>query len=490
MNCDEDVVMIKLRPILLVNGILLMVVAFAMLVPAFVDMMHDDEDKIVFQRSFFITLFVGGALFFTNRGFKGKLEIRDAFILTASSWIITPFFAALPLYFSDLGLNYTNALFEATSGLTTTGATVLTNLDNMHPGILLWRAILQWLGGIGIIVLAMAVLPMLQIGGMQLFRTESSDKSDKILPRADQIAAVIGSIYLTFTGLCALLLWMFGMSGLDAICHAMSTIATAGFSTHDASIGYFNSAAIEYIILIFMVMSALPYVLYYYFSKGNYDALLNDDQVRWFIGLTLSAIAFVTLWLFISKEWDIVTSFRYASFNVTSIITTTGFTSTDYSLWGPFAVIFFFMASVVGGCTGSTTGGIKVFRYKVLFETAKAQIFQLIQPHGVFRPRYNRKTIPPAISSAVLSFFILFAFCFLALAMALSLFGLDYVTSMSAAASMLANLGPALGDIIGPSGTFAPLPDGAKWLLMIGMIMGRLELFTIIVILSPRFWRD
>ena len=482
--------MLKMRPILLVNGILLTIVSTGMLVPAAVDYYADNPDWVVFIRSFFITMAIGGSLFLTNRGYHKGLSLRETFVLTASVWFIIPAFAALPFYFSEFGIDYTDALFEAVSGITTTGSTVLSGLDTAPPGILLWRAILQWLGGIGIIVLAMAILPMLQIGGMQLFRTESSDRSDKILPRTGQVSMVIGSVYVLFTGICALLLWYFGMSGFDAICHAMTTVGTAGFSTRDGSIGYFDSVAIEVTMIVFMILSAIPFVLYFQFARGRRGELLRNSQVQWLLGILLLCITAMTLWLHLFQEVPLHDALRSTAFNIVSIVTTTGFASADYSLWGSFAVTFFFLISVMGGCTGSTTGGIKIFRYQVLYVTAKQQISQLIHPHGVFIPLYNRKPIPSQISSSVLSFFILFAFCFLVLATLLSMFGLDYITSMSAAASALANLGPGLGPIIGPSGNFSSLPDGAKWLLSFGMILGRLELFTVLVLFSPRFWRE
>lgn len=482
--------MLKLRPILLVNGILLCLLALFMLVPAYIDLMHDSDDRFAFLRGVLVTLFVGGGLYFTSRGYKRALSLREAFVLTASVWCILPLFAALPFYFSELKLSYTDAYFEAISGITTTGATVLVGLDHLPTGILLWRALLQWIGGIGIIALAMTVLPLLQIGGMQLFRTESSDQSDKIFPRASQVAGMIGILYVFFTSVCALLLWLAGMNGFDAICHAMTTIATAGYSTHDESIGYFGSPLIEYIIAIFMVLSGIPFVLYFQFLRGRRAELWGNSQVRWFIGLILAAVAMMTFWLYYTDHYNLGNAFRYATFNVISVATTTGYASADYYHWGGFAVIFLFMLSVTGGCTGSTTGGIKIFRYQVFYEIAKAQISRLVHPHGIFMPQYNRKTISDQISSSVMSFFILFAFCFLVLAVALSLFGLDYITSMSASASMLANLGPGLGEVIGPTGNYSSLPDGAKWLLAVGMIAGRLELFTLLVLFSPHFWRD
>lgn len=482
--------LIDLRPILQVNGILLTVLATAMLLPAAIGFVLGNPDWRVFLFSAFITAFVGSGLFALNRGYKGDLNLRQAFIFTTSSWVIVPLFGALPLYYSDFGLNFADAYFEAVSGITTTGATVVSGLNNATPELLLWRSILQWLGGVGIIVFALAILPMLRIGGMQLFRTESSDKTEKILPRAAQIANFIGLTYVILTTICAISLWLAGMSGFDAICHAMTTIATAGFSTYDESIGYFDSAAIEFTTTFFMIMAAMPFILYYQLLRGKTYQFLNDNQVRWFLGAVFLAVSTMTLWLMWKHQMTGFEAFRFASFNVVSIITTTGYASTDYTLWGSFAVVFIFLLGVVGGCTGSTTGGIKIFRYIVLFETAKSQVHQLVQPHGVFLPKFNRKPIPEHISNSVLSFFILFAFSFTVCALLLSLMGLDYITSMSAAASTLANVGPGVGPIIGPAGNFSPLPDLAKYLLCFTMIVGRLELFTVLVLFAPNFWRD
>lgn len=482
--------MISLRPILLVNGVLMLILSLAMLVPAAVDAYNDNPDAGVFFSSAFFTAFIGGGLYLTNRGYRGRLSMKQAFILTNSCWVMVTLFAALPLYFSELGLSLTDAAFETMSGITTTGATVLTGLEHMPPGILLWRCLMQWLGGIGIIVLAMAILPILHIGGMQLFRTESSDRSDKILPSASQIAATIGAIYFFLTSFCALLLWATGMRGFDAICHAMTTISTGGFANYDASIGYYNSPNIELVLIVFMALSALPFILYYQFARGKPQKLLQDTQVRWFLSILSLAILSCAGWLWWDRGMDMWFALRISAFNITSILTTTGYASHDFSLWGHFAVTGIFLLFVMGGCTGSTTGGIKVFRYQVLFEIAKAQVSRVVQPHGVFLPRYNGKPIAETVSTAVQSFFILFAFCFICLATVLSFFGLDFLTSMSGAATALANVGPGLSELIGPAGNFASLPDGAKWALMVGMLVGRLEVITVLVLLSPHFWRD
>ncbi len=482
--------MVNMRPILLVIGILLVILSGAMVIAAIADVLVRSDDWKNFITSAFFTAFIGGGLILSNHQKSENLSIKQAFILTALSWVALVAFSALPFMLSEFDISYTDSFFEAMSGLTTTGATVLVGLDTMPPGLLLWRSMLQWFGGIGIIVMAMAVLPMLKIGGMQLFRTESSDKSDKILPRATQISGAIGAIYVLLTILCAVALWMAGMPVFDAICHAMTTIATAGFSTHDASIGYFDSVAIEVVMTVGMLAAAIPFVLYIQVLRGRPWALWRDTQVQWFFAIIVLTVMFATYWLHHHNHLELWEALRLASFNVVSIVTTSGFSSADYSQWGPFFVTAIFLLSVVGGCTGSTTGGIKIFRYQVLYETAKVQVFRLVQPHGVFMPLFNRKPISDVVSSSVLSFFILFAFCFTVLALLLSATGLDFVTSMSAAAASLANLGPGLGDIVGPAGNYSSLSDAAKWLLTAGMLIGRLEIFTVLILFSNYFWRS
>lgn len=482
--------MVNFKPIFLITGILLLILSVAMAVPAIADIYYENDDWKSFLASAFFTCFVGGALVLSNQGKTNNFTIKQTFVLTTLSWLALVVFSSLPFVFAKLNMSFTDAFFESMSGLTTTGATVMTGLDYAPPGILLWRSILQWLGGIGIIVLAMAVLPMLKIGGMQLFRTESSDKSEKILPRARQISGMIGGIYVVLTFICFIALWFGGMETFDAICHALTTISTGGFSTHDKSIGFYDSQTIETIMIIFILISSVPFVLYIQVMHGRYKALWRDSQVQWFIAILLVCVTVSTFWLSYHNGLPTDQALRLAAFNVTSIMTTSGFATADYYLWGGFMVTLIFLISVMGGCTGSTTGGIKIFRYQVLYETAKSQISRLIQPHGIFPPQFNNKPISDVVTSSVMSFFILFALSFTLLAILLSLTGLDYITSMSGAAAAVANVGPGLGSVIGPAGNYASLTDVAKWLLAGGMLVGRLEIFTVLVLFSSYFWRD
>ncbi|MDX1541872.1 MAG: TrkH family potassium uptake protein, partial [Geminicoccaceae bacterium] len=395
----------------------------------------------------------------------------------------------LPLAFSELDLSAADAVFEAMSGITTTGSTVIVGLDTAPPGILLWRAILQWLGGIGIIVMGVAILPMLSVGGMQLVRAESSDLSEKILPRAAQIASAIGLIYLALTLLCAVLYWYAGMNPFDAAAHAMTTIATGGYSTHDASISFFQNPAVEWIGIVFMILGALPFVLYIQATNGQVGALIRDSQVLWFLGIVLVASTLITLWLFLTSEHTTLDAIRHALFNTISMITGTGYASTDFGLWGAFPIAGLFFVMCIGGCTGSTTGGVKVFRFTVLYSVARGQVARLIRPHGVFLATFNGRPLPEAAAVSVMAFIFLFGLCFSAIAVMLSALGLDYLTAMSGALTALANVGPGLGPEIGPDGNFSGLPEAAKWLLSFAMLLGRLELFTVLILFAPGFWR-
>ena len=464
--------------------------AVAMSVPAAADLAVGNQEWQVFATGAALTLIIGVMLVLTTRNNVRNLSLRQAFVLTTLSWVLMPGVAALPFVFADLGLSYTDAFFEAMSGLTTTGSTVIIGLDQTKPGILLWRALLQWLGGIGIIAMAISILPLLQVGGMQLFRMESSDTSDKVMPRAAQIVTAIAVIYVGLTLLCALIYWLFGMTGFDAMAHAMTTIATGGFSTHDASLGFFGDARIDMTATCFMLIGSLPFVLYLQVIRGRPAGLLRDSQVRWFLVIVALGVGSVTLWLLRFEHNDIPAALQLAAFNVVSVITGTGYSTVDFSAWGSFPLALLFFLMFVGGCAGSTTCGIKVFRFQVLSATARCQMRRLLQPHGVFIPYYNKRPIPEEVTTSVMGFFFLYVVAFGFIAVGLGMLGLDFLTAASGAATAISNVGPGLGPVIGPSSTFANLPDTAKWLLSLGMLLGRLELFTVLVLLLPSFWRN
>jgi trk system potassium uptake protein len=482
--------LVAVGPVLYIVGMLLSILAVTMCIPAAVDLQAGNPDWQVFIGAAALTLFVGVLLMLTTRGRDTTtVNLRQAFLLTLLSWFSIAAAGSFPFIFSKLDMSVADAFFESMSGITTTGSTVIGGLDYAPPGILIWRAILQWLGGIGIIVMALAVLPMLSVGGMQLFRTEAFDTPDKVLPRAATLAGGIGAIYLGVTFLCAMALWLAGMSGFDAVAHAMTTIATGGYSTHDASVGHFNSQLVEWIIIAGMIVGSLPFVYYLQTVRGDITSLIHDSQVHWFLAIAAAATAAMFVWIYGTHSFELEPALRQAAFSVVSIMTGTGYTNADFGAWGGFPLVLLLVLMFIGGCAGSTTCGIKVFRVQVLFATSKVQLARLLHPHGVFIPYYNRKPIPETVTGAVMGFFFFYiASCGL-LATALGALGLDFITALSGAVTAISNVGPGLGNVIGATGNFDGLPDTAKWLLSFGMLLGRLELFTVLVILTPAFWR-
>ncbi len=475
---------------MLVVGVLLATLGCAMMIPAIVDLLNNSRDWQVFASSGGLTLLVGLGFFLSARGIPKDITNRQAFVMTVSAWVILAGFGALPFLWSGIVPTYTDAYFEALSGLTTTGATVISGLDDAPIGILLWRGIMQWLGGLGVLFMAVSVLPMLQIGGMQIFKVEAFETSDKILPRASQISASMTSIFLVLTFLCFISYLAAGMSVLEATIHAMTTVATGGFSTSDASLGHFNSVSVDLTASLFMVLGSIPFLLYVQLVRGQAKPLWQDSQVRVFL-------AILTLFIFIvwgienlSGENPGISGLVDAIFNVTSIVTGTGYATADYTAWGAGAVAFFFFMMFMGGCAGSTSCGIKVFRFQVLFQEIRQHLLQIAHPHGVFAKKFNGRPLPDSVSAAVMSFFFLFLVIFAITAIALSLTGLDMLTAMSAAGSAVSNVGPGLGEIIGPAGNYQSLNDPAKWILSAAMLAGRLELFTVLVLFFPSFWRD
>ncbi len=476
------------RPVTLVTGWLLLVLSAGMVLPMVVDAYLDNPDWQVFGVACGLGLFFGSALVLTSRGGPMSLNLRQAFLLTNVVWVVLPVFAALPLWLS--GLTYTDAFFEAMSGITTTGATVMVGLDTTPPGILLWRAVLQWLGGLGIIIMALTILPMLRVGGMQMFRVEAFEAQEKILPRATQLAGALLGLYIALTLGTALLLWLAGMSGFDALAHAMTTIATGGYSTRDASVGAFDNAWIDVIITLGMVTGGIPFLLLLQAARGKGGQLLSDTQVHWYLGTIVVSVLSVAIWLWLMDDFQPLQALRYSAFNVTSVMTGTGYATADFNAWNGFPIAVLFCLMFVGGCAGSTTCAIKIFRFQILYETARVQIRRLLQPHGVFIPYFNHRPVQAGVPEAVMGFFFLYLLSCAFLTMALGLMGLDLVTALSGAVTAISNVGPGLGSTIGPAGNFAPLPDAAKWLLAFGMMLGRLELYSVLVLLLPRFWRD
>ncbi len=480
--------MIDMRPVGYVIGLLVMALGLTMVLPLLVDIAEARGQWPVFAQSAIITMLMGGLVALACRnGVEGGLTIQQTFLLTTGVWVVLPIFGALPFVFGVTELSLVDAVFEAMSGLTTTGSTVLSGLDNLPKGLLFWRGLMQWLGGVGIIVVAMVFLPELRVGGMQIFRTEAFDTMGKILPRATQIAASISSIYIAITFACILSYLMTGMGTFDATVHALTTVSTGGFSNYDASFGTFSGPA-EWVATVFMILAALPFVRYVQLMNGN-SALFGDSQVRGFlltIGLLIVLTAAVLLAIFPHHPEQ---ALREAAFNITSIMSGTGYASVDYMKWGPFLISVFFFIGLIGGCAGSTACSIKIFRYQLLFASIKAQLRRIHSPHGVFIPRYQGRPVTDEVLNSVMSFFVFFVVTLGVMAVVLSLTGLDFTTSISGAATAVANIGPGLGDIIGPSGNFAPLNSTAKWVLIAGMLIGRLEVLTVYAIFTFAFWR-
>jgi trk system potassium uptake protein TrkH len=478
------------RAVFFIIGFLLLALATAMLLPAAIDALAGDRDWQAFVISALATGIAGAAMVLGFRQAEPpQITPREGFLLVTVSWIVMAGFATLPLMLTRTGLDFTDAYFESMSGLTTTGASVMPNLDGRPMGVLLWRALLHWIGGIGIIVIAVTVLPVLRVGGMQLFRMESSDRSEKIRPRVSQVSGVLISVYVTLTTVCAVALVIAGMPAFDAVCHAMATLATGGFSTHDASVGYFHSPAIEWILTFFMLVAGMAFVLLARAARGDFTWLWHDDQTRWYLLCTLVFVIGMTLWQWEANGRPLGDALRSSSFNVVSIITTTGFASEDYLLWGTMPMVMFMVLLFLGACTGSTSGGIKFFRICVVGAVARSQIHHLIHPHRISLPFYNGVPVSDEVVHSVLSFIVFYIAAFAAISIAVSAFGLDLVTAMSGVAQAISNVGPGLTPEIGPTGNFAGLADGAKWLLSLAMILGRLELLTMLVLLSRTYWR-
>jgi trk system potassium uptake protein TrkH len=480
--------LLDFRPVLFINGILLLILAAAMCLPLAVGLGEAHVVWRAYAASALATGFVGAALALCNRSQSDMdLHIREAFLVAASAWPLLALFAALPFLLGHTGMSLADALFEATSGLTTTGATVMTGLDHMPGAILIWRALLQWLGGAGVLITALALLPMLRIGGMQLFRMESLDKAERVSRRLPQIAWRVVGMYMMLSVAVGIALYWAGMTPLEAVCHAMSCLSTGGFSTSDQSLGHFGEGA-RWICVLGMLLGGATFALNTA-SRGPRWSLARDSQIVWYLRVALAFSVLLTLWNWAANDMTVVDALRPAVFNAVSILTTTGFHTADYSAWGGFAQVAFFLMSLVGGCTGSTAGGVKIFRYEVLFAISGVHIRRLIHPNGRFPIAFNGMALTEGVVRSVLGFVLLYFCCFAGLALALTLVGLDPLSSVSGSAAALGNVGPALGSVIGPSGSYALLPVSAKALLVFGMLLGRLELLPLLLLFAHSFWK-
>ena len=470
-------------------GILQIILGISMIIPIIFQIIFNELDSS-FIGAGIITIVFGVLFFLSNMDHQKKLNLQQAFLLTALSWLSITIFGALPFIFSSLQLSITDAFFESMSGITTTGSTIITNLNESPKGILVWRAILQWLGGIGIIVMAITLMPIMNVGGMQLFKISSNDASEKILPKSKEISLRLIVIYLILTFLCATFYKLFGMSYFDSLTHSMTTIATGGFSNYNESIGYFKSANIEITAIIFIILGSIPFISYIKFLGGNRKIFVLDSQIRSFLKIILFSIIILSVYLVFTNESISFKIFRQISFNVVSILTGTGYVTHQFDKWGSFPLIFFLILMFIGGCAGSTACGIKIFRIQILYTFIRNQIKKMIYPRGIFIIKYDNNNLDDKFMSSIISFIYLYITIFFIITAFLSLSGLDFITSISGAATSISNVGPGLGELIGPNGNFSLLPDVSKWILSVAMILGRLELFAILVLFLPSFWRN
>lgn len=475
------------RPILNVVGLFLATMAKFMLIPVIYDLLTDDSIW-EFVSAAGITYVTGKILIINFRQKYFNMKPRQVFVLTTLCWLAVCTFAALPIWFK-LPISYTDAFFETMSGITTTGSTILTGLDHMNHSVLIWRSLLQWFGGIGFIVMAVAVLPFLKVGGMRLFQSESSDWSEKDLPRSNSIAMRIVAVYLIMTIVCAYLYFLGGMTGFNAINHSMTTVSTGGYSTSDSSMGLVNNPFIIWTSTFFMILASLPFVLFVRCIRGEVNCLYEDTQVQAFIGFLLGVWMILSIWLYFHSDYTLLQSLTLVSFNTTATITTTGFAHGDYTLWGDFSSLMFFFLLFVGGCSGSTAGGIKIFRFQIGGKLLNIQLKQLVHPRASFVQTYNGQQISNEILRSLIGFSFFFILLIALMSLLLSLCDLDPITSITGATTAIANVGPGLGTIIGPSGNFSSLPDAAKWILSAGMLLGRLEVITVLVLFTPTFWK-
>ncbi len=476
------------KTVFFIVGILLVILGLFMIIPYGIQLIYE-ENSNSFLSSSIITIFIGTLIILVSLKKEKQLNLQQAFLFSTLAWVSIALFGSLPFILSQLNLSFSEAFFESMSGITTTGSTVISDLDSSPKSILLWRAIMQWLGGIGIIVMATTVMPLLKVGGMQVFKTDSSS-TEKILPKTIEVAFTIISIYTFLTLACILCYWIQGMNFFDSVAHSFTTLATGGFSTHNESIGYFNSPGIEFTATIFIVLGSIPFIAYLKFIKGNRKIFFDDVQIKGFVYLLLISILIMFLYLFLnSTEYSTIDNLRISSFNVVSILSGTGYVTDDFGLWGKFPLIFFLFLMFVGGCAGSTTCGIKIFRLQILFLFVENQIKKLLFPNSIFIVNYNKQKIEDSFTNSIIIFIFAYLLLFLIIAVLLSISGLDFLSAISGSATSISNVGPGLGDMIGPNGNFSEVSNVSKWILSFAMLLGRLEIFAVLVLFLPSFWR-
>ena len=470
-------------------GVLQIILGVSMIIPIVFQIIFNELDSS-FIGAGIITIVFGVLFSLSNLDHQKKLNLQQAFLLTSLSWLSIAIFGSLPFIFSTLQLSIADAFFESMSGITTTGSTIITNLNDSPKSILVWRAILQWLGGIGIIVMAITLMPIMNVGGMQLFKISSNDASEKIMPKSKQISQRLIIIYSALTLICATFYKIFGMNYFDSLTHSMTTIATGGFSNYNESIGFFRSASIELTAIIFIILGSIPFITYIKFLNGNKKIFKSDSQIISFLKIIFISIIILSIYLIFKNESISIKILRQVSFNVISILTGTGYVTQEFDSWGSFPLIFFLTLMFIGGCAGSTACGIKIFRIQILYKFLINQLKKIIYPRGIFVIKYDNNNVDDKFMSSIISFMYLYVAIFFIITALLSLSGLDFITSISGAATSISNVGPGLGSLIGPNGNFSLLPDVSKWILSLAMILGRLELFAILVLFLPSFWRN
>lgn len=481
-----------MHPIIIarVLGILLMVYSMALVPPVIVSMIYQDNTHLAFLITFAITLSSGVVMWFTVHNKKQDLRTRDGFVITALFWTVLGLFGSLPFMLAESpNLSFSDAIFESLSGLTTTGATVITGLDNLPESILIYRQLLQWLGGIGIIVIAMAILPMLGIGGMQLYRAETPGpvKDTKLTPRITETAKALILIYLGLTVLCGVSYWLAGMTVFDAICHSFSTVAIGGFSTHDASIGYFDSPAIMVVAIFFMLFSGINFALHFFaWSSRSVRQYIFDPEFRFYFICIALGIFTTIFYLTLTNTYSFSESVLQGTFETVSIVTTTGFGTADFSQWPNFLPFMLFIGAFMGGCAGSTAGGMKAIRILLVCKQGLREIHRLIHPNAIIPIKIGKKSVSGRVVDAVWGFFAAYVFVFIAMFLMLLATGMDFLTAFSAVGACINNLGPGMGNV---AAHYGDISDTAKWVLCFAMLLGRLEVFTLLVLFSPMFWR-
>ena len=479
--------------ILLVFNLVGVVIIFSsafMLLPIIASIIYKSGDISALGVSFFVTLFSGILIFFFTKSQKEvELKHRDGFAVVTLSWLAISLFGALPYLMADASLSFTNAYFEAMAGFTTTGASVLSDLESMPEGILLWRSLTQWMGGMGIIVFSIAILPMLGVGGMQLFKAEVPDIGvEKLRPRILDTAKSLWYIYAGLTVILAVLLWICGMEVFDAVCHALTTMATGGFSTKTASIAHFNNAYIEIIITVFMFLAGINFALHFYALRGKFSKFTKSTEFKFYLMVIFVSIAVVTLTLIRSGGYSVPDSLRYASFQVVSVMTTTGFATADYELWPVFIQVLLLSLMFFGGMIGSTGGGMKQVRVLLMIKQAYRELYQLIHPHALTALRLGGKIVLKETLGGIWGFLFLFILISVVATLLMSALGMDIITSASTVISAMSNVGPALGQA-GPTDNYSSIPAAGKWVLIFCMLMGRLEIYTVVILFVPHFWK-